>query len=174
MEIVETLEIERRWLLSGSKEEALAILEMLESQFAGCKKTEIKQWYISTNPVVRLRSHDDEEFVLCIKTRGKGTGKGVPEKESELNKEEFDNLFKFITKQPVRKTRYYIPLENGFVAELDIFHNYLNGLIIVEVEFKDEESSVVFIPPSWFGNKEITGNKSYSNSVFYSLMPNNK
>lgn len=171
MEISKNIEIERRWLLSEAREDSYRVLEMLSNLLVDCKKSEIKQWYISLNPVLRLRSHDDSEFVLCVKTKGQHTGMGTPEKESELSKEEFDNLMKFIKKNPVRKTRYYIPLENGFTAELDVFYDFILGLIIVEVEFPDEQSAISFIPPDWFGKNEITGKKAYSNAMFYSFMP---
>lgn len=174
MEITPNLEIERRWLLSESREDSYRIVEKLSDLLADCKKSEIKQWYISLNPVLRLRSHDDSEFVLCVKTRGRHTGIGTPEKESELSKEEFDNLMEFIKKHPVRKTRYYIPIDNGLTAELDVFWGYILGLVIVEVEFPDEQSAISFTPPDWFGNNEITGKEGYSNAVFYSLMPDIK
>ena len=172
MKTVETIERERRWLLCESNEEgARKVLQDLESILLLHKKVEIKQWYISTNPVVRLRSHDDKDYVLCVKTRGKNSGLGVPEKESELNQEEFDNLFKFVVKEPIVKTRYYIPLENGLTAELDVFRDILTGLIIIEVEFESDEEAASFIPPVWFGDKEITGNRGYANSTLYRFMP---
>ncbi len=172
MDIVETLELERRWLLCESATEAPAVLKSLKLLLAGCKSEEIKQWYISLNPVLRLRSHDDSEFVFCVKTKGKHVRPGIPEKESELNRDEFDNLMKLvINKNPLRKPRHYISIDGGLTAELDVFCDYFLGLIIVEVEFKDEESYFAFVPPAWFGNNEITGNKDYANSTLYSLMP---
>ena len=172
MKIIETLERERRWLLAENPEDAKRVLGWLENLTIGCEISEIKQWYISTNPVLRLRAHDDREYVLCIKTRGTGTGFGVPEKEAELSKEEFDNLFKFVKKKAIRKTRYFIPLvDSDLIAEVDVFQDSLDGLIIVEVEFPNDEQAKAFSPPPWFFANEITGNKSYANSTFYESMP---
>ncbi len=162
----ENLEIERRWLLHTDTLKKELVLSNYDS-------VEIKQWYITTNPVLRLRSHDDKEFVLCVKTKGEeGKNKGVPEMEINLSKEEFDNLFlKVDKKRPILKRRYFIHLSNGFIAELDIMMDYYTGIIFIEVEFPDKESADKFVPPSWFGEKEITGDKDFSNSTFYKLMP---
>lgn len=155
------LEIERRWLLKE-------VPKNIDLVNGGFKKTEIKQWYISTKPVIRLRSHDDKEFVLCIKTKGNGKGLGVPEIETSLSLEEFKNLSKFVAgKKPVAKTRYYIPIGKKEMSELDIFSMPFNNLIIVEIEFKTKKAANDFIPPSWFGSEEITGLFGYSNSFLY-------
>lgn len=157
------IEIERRWLLKSLPAE-------IDIVSGGYRESVIKQSYISTNPVIRLRSHDDSTFVLCVKTKGTGVGLGKPENESELSREEFDNLFKFVKKQPIQKTRYYIPLNHSLIAELDIFSEPSN-LIIVEVEFQSEKEAESFIPPPWFGEEEITKNKNYANSFIYKFMP---
>lgn len=62
----------------------------------------------------------------------------------------------------IEKNRYDIPLYDGLIAELDIYHGDLEGLIIVETEFKTEEQADSFIVPDWFG-EEITENKRYKN-----------
>lgn len=160
------LEIERRWFLQ---------IDTFNPDFelSDFKSVEIKQWYITTNPVLRLRSQDDKEFVLCVKTRGeKGKNKGVPEMEINLLKEEFETLFlKVDKKRPIFKRRYYIPLSNGLVAEVDIMMDYYTGIIFIEVEFPDKESADKFVPPSWFGEEEVTGKYEYSNSNLYKEMP---
>ncbi len=161
----ENLEIERRWLLHTDTFNP-------GFELSDFKSVEIKQWYITTNPVLRLRSHDDKEFVLCVKTKGeKGKNKGVPEMEINLSQGEFENLFfKVDKKRPILKQRYYIHLSNGLIAEVDFMKDYYTGIIFIEVEFPDKESADKFVPPSWFGDKEITGNINYSNSTLYKLM----
>ena len=47
----------------------------------------------------------------------------------------------------ISKTRYIIPLADGHIAELDVFHGPLEGLRFVEVEFQDEEDADLFVPP---------------------------
>ncbi len=162
----ENLEIERRWLLHTDTFK-------VDFELSDFKSVEIKQWYITTNPVLRLRSHDDKEFVLCVKTKGeKGKNQGVHEMEINLSKEEFENLFlKVDKKRPILKHRYFVQLPNGLVAEIDFMKDHFTGIIFIEVEFQDKESADKFVAPSWFGEKEITSDKDFSNSNLYNLMP---
>jgi len=61
------------------------------------------------------------------------------------------------------KIRYYVPLESGHTAELDVYEGRLSGLVTVEVEFKTLEEAESFVIPDWFG-KDISNIESYKNS----------
>ena len=63
----------------------------------------------------------------------------------------------------IKKSRYKIPAENDLVYELDIYHDNLDGLMVVEVEFANEELANNFVKPNWFG-REVTDNKDYKNA----------
>ena len=64
----------------------------------------------------------------------------------------------------ITKKRYLIPLEGtDLTAELDIFEGSLAPLVIVEVEFPDDESSDSFVKPEWFG-EEVTHDPAYRNA----------
>ncbi len=67
-----------------------------------------------------------------------------------LAKGEYERLRTLSVKR-LQKTRYYAPLPEGLVAEIDVFHDKLEGLIMVEVEFGDESARRAFVPPPWFG-----------------------
>lgn len=71
-----------------------------------------------------------------------------------LSKQEFDKIWP-LTVKSLEKTRYYIDLEHGLKAELDVYEGDLKGFAVVEVEFPSEELRSKFTPPSWFG-KDIT------------------
>ncbi len=155
------IEIERRWLVKSVD----SVIEL--NKFP---RFFIEQWYISINPIIRIRSTNRLKFELCIKTKGTFEGIGVNESENILNVEEFENLIhSFIKKNnsPISKTRFLIPLDNKLLAEIDVFEGDLTGLIIIEVEFKSEKEAENFNPPEWFGNNEITGKKEYSNANLY-------
>ncbi|MBP1755259.1 MAG: hypothetical protein H6Q59_1657, partial [Firmicutes bacterium] len=62
----------------------------------------------------------------------------------------------------VYKTRYLIPLRDGLTAELDLFEEILQGLIIVEVEFPDLQSADDFCPPEWFG-LDLSSDRRFTN-----------
>jgi CYTH domain-containing protein len=50
------------------------------------------------------------------------------------------------------------------VIELDIFEGNLQGLIIAEVEFKNEKDAEEFVYPAWFrGAVDVTLDHRYKN-----------
>jgi CYTH domain-containing protein len=127
----------------------------------------IEQGYLCNNPTLRIRKSNDD-YILTYKSK-----KGLPdskeggavihnEVELPLTKEAYLTLLSKIEHNLVVKTRYLIPLYNGFTAELDIFEGFLSGLAIVEVEFPDEKASYDFVPPSWFG-MDLSSDKRFSN-----------
>ena len=71
-----------------------------------------------------------------------------------LSAAEFDRL-KTVSLKSLRKTRYFLNLPNNLVAEIDVFHGPLEGLAMVEVEFRDEARRHAFVPPTWFG-RDVT------------------
>lgn len=153
------MEIERKYLVSFLPDD-------LENY--SCK--EIEQGYLCHNPTVRIRKMDDE-YILTYKSKIKNTGLYKADKvranvnnevELELTREAYMHLREKIDNNIIHKKRYFIPLDNGLTAELDIFDGQLKGFIMVEVEFPDEEASDCFIPPAWFG-KELTQDKRFSN-----------
>ncbi len=60
----------------------------------------------------------------------------------------------------IEKTRYRVPNE-GVVWEIDEFEGDNRGLILAEVELKDETQSITL--PSWIG-QEVTGDPRYFNA----------
>jgi len=126
------------------------------------KKTDIIQYYVSTEPVIRIRK-TDSAFFLTIKSKGSVSRQ---ELEMEISEKEFDNLVKLTDKAPVSKTRYFIPLKNPLTAELDIYKGPLSGLFTVEVEFDSLEEAENFIPPQWFGT-DVSEDNRYKNSSLY-------
>lgn len=142
------MEIERKFLVKEIPEN----LDKFE-------KREIIQGYISIDPTIRLRKSNDEYF-LTVKSKGHLKRE---EMEFPLTREQFENLWPKVDSSTIYKTRYNIPLENNLIAELDIYHKNLEGLLTVEVEFDSEKDSEKFIPPHWFG-KDVTHDSRYKNS----------
>ena len=48
--------------------------------------------------------------------------------------------------------------------ELDVYEGNLEGLLIAEVEFPDEDAADAFEKPGWLG-EEVTGSSSYLNQT---------
>lgn len=123
------------------------------------QKYDISQGYISIDPVVRLRKQDSS-YYLTKKSKGSLIREEI---EVEISQEVYDILLSLIQTRIIEKTRYKIPLENGLIAELDIYHNDLASLYTVEVEFKTMKEAQSFIPPNWFG-EDITEDNRFKNN----------
>lgn len=141
------MEIERKFLL-----------DYLPVNIDKFEKSEIKQTYISYEPELRVREKDNKFFI----TKKIGTGMIRKEYEFEINREFYNFLINGID-NTIYKTRYFIPLSSKTTAEVDVYHNKLDGLKIVEVEFETEEEANNFEIPNWFG-KEVTNDKNYKNA----------
>ena len=50
----------------------------------------------------------------------------------------------------------------GLVAEVDVYHEHLAGLVTAEIEFASLQASARFTPPAWL-RREVTGDKRYAN-----------
>lgn len=150
------MEIEKKFLVK----ELPAALSIFE-------KKELEQGYLCTSPTVRIRKSDDT-FILTYKARW---GTDQIKLEANVNQEfemplSFDGYYHLREKTDghmITKTRYLVPLEDGHVGELDIFHGVLEGLYFIEVEFQDEADANAFQPPEWFG-ENVSMDIRYTNS----------
>ncbi|MBQ7761071.1 MAG: CYTH domain-containing protein [Clostridia bacterium] len=125
----------------------------------GCEKSEIVQGYISLTPETRIRKRDNQYYLTV-----KGEGDVVREETEKLvSEKEGKELFSKVESALIEKTRYLINI-GSYIAELDIYKNRLQGLIVVEVEFETEADANSFVPPDWFG-EDISKNKEYRNKV---------
>lgn len=156
------MEIEQKYLIAKMPEN-------LDSY----KKKEIEQAYLCKNPIVRIRK-SNEDYILTYKSKfgieGKAdrASKVCNEVEMQLNEEGYLHLRKKADGKIISKTRYLVPLEDGHIAEVDIFHGYLEGLKFLEVEFKSEEEAENFNPPEWFG-ENVSLDKRYSNNYLSTI-----
>ena len=124
------------------------------------KKDFIFQGYLTRNEKeIRIRNVSNQHYFLTEKY---GRGMIREEYEKELTREDFFELLKKVDKKVVEKTRYYYPLEDGKVAELDLYFGANKGLITAEVEFDNADEARRFVPPAWFG-RDVTEDESYKN-----------
>lgn len=133
--------------------------------YEACEKKEIEQGYLCTSPVVRIRK-SNEDYILTYKSKlGMKDCKTVAmcnELEAPLTQEGYLHLKEKADGMMIAKTRYLVPLEDGHLAELDVFHGEHEGLMIVEVEFSSEEEAHSFTAPEWFG-ENVSDDKRYTN-----------
>lgn len=148
------MEIERKYLIEAKN--LPQDLETYENHL-------IEQGYLCRSPVVRIRRQDDT-YTLTYKSGGLMTRE---EYNLPLNAEAYEHLRKKTDGKMISKRRYYLPLEDHLVIELDVFSEPCKGLLLAEVEFPDEASACSFQAPDWFG-KDVTFDGHYHNS-FLSL-----
>lgn len=130
--------------------------------------SKIKQGYLSVDPerVVRVRIADERAY-LTIK--GKPEGIVRTELEYEIPKNEAEVLLKICINFPVEKTRFKENI-GEFVWEIDVFEGENYGLVMAEVELRDEKQKFDF--PDWIG-EEVSFDSRYYNS-WLSLNPFSK
>ena len=121
----------------------------------------IRQAYLEDEARTRIRRtscRGQDSFTVIRITEDEGSRQ---ENEYTISEDVFNDL-KQMAKCSLEKSRYLIPIPNGFVAELNIFHGSLAGYLQIEVEFVSEKEAKAFIPPYWFG-QEVTLDSSHRN-----------
>ena len=63
---------------------------------------------------------------------------------------------------------FFIPIDDGLTAELDVFEGLFDGLVFVEVEFDSLDAATTFEPPEWF-DEDVTKDRRYHNSYLSQL-----
>ena len=85
----------------------------------------------------------------------------LAEYEYEIPLADANQMLDTLCERPiVEKTRYRLPQDN-IVWEIDEFEGDNRGLIVAEVELKDEHQS--YPKPDWLG-EEVTGDPRYFNA----------
>jgi adenylate cyclase len=143
------MEVERKFLVSDPPD--------LDEETA----EEIDQGYlaIGTEEEVRLRRRG-EKLLLTAK---RGSGLARDEAETQLDKEDFEQLWPLTDGKRLHKRRYAIPAGDRTI-ELDVYSGDLEGLIVAEIEFPSEQAARSFDPPAWLG-REVTGDPAYLNET---------
>lgn len=144
------MEIERKFLINEIPGEIV---------LTACKKREIEQGYLCTEPVVRVR-RDNDEYYLTYKAKGLMVRE---EYNLPLTKDAYEKLIKKAEGNIITKTRYEIPEKENLTIELDIFEGAFAGLLLAEVEFDTKEAALSYTPPAWFG-PDVTTDPRYHNS----------
>lgn len=150
IKLVINMEIEKKFLVKKMPD--LSLYEYKE----------ISQGYLNENdPVLRIRKFDNDYYLTYKFNKGKNKDINVAlEYELEITKEAFEHLKTKTDGKMINKRRYFIPLNDGLTCELDVFDD---GLVLAEVEFKNEEDAIKFVKPDWF-LEDVTFDEKYRNS----------
>ena len=144
------IEIERKFLVTSEAFKTEAF-----------KSTRIIQGYLNSNKerAVRVRLKGEVAY-LTIKGASSNNGLSRFEWEKEIPKIEAAALLKLCEPGVIDKIRYEVKTGNH-IFEVDTFFGDNEGLIVAEVELKNEEEA--FETPNWLG-EEVSGQTKYYNS----------
>lgn len=144
------IEIERKFLVTSTayREEAF-------------QKIRISQGFLNTHPdrTVRIRIMGYGAFMTV---KGKSSKDGLKrfEWEKEISVEDAEDLVKLCEPGIIEKQRHLVKI-GEHIFEIDEFFGDNEGLVIAEVELKEEYENIE--KPSWLG-EEVTGQIKYYNS----------
>lgn len=180
-------EIERKYKVS-----------FIPKDFKVANIVEIEQAFIykDTNTIIRIRkvtSQKEKEtnYIYTVKTKGDieyNNNYDVGSKyeiENFIKQEEYEELLPQKISNSIQKTRIVIPIEGNLKVEIDIYKDYLEGLVTAEIEFPTEEIAKNYKKPEWLGEelgyKELSNRKlaemtkeEFKTKVSKEFMENNK
>ncbi|MDD2955433.1 MAG: CYTH domain-containing protein [Oscillospiraceae bacterium] len=149
------MEIERKFLLEGFPD------------LTPESVSEMRQGYLCTDPVVRIRSkaqNGKESYRLCFK--GKGT-LVRQETELELTPEQFKELEKLLPAPTVRKEKRVYLLQDGHRLECSrVDAGEPSEFFYAEVEFESVEEAAAFLPPDFLG-RDVTEEPGYTMAQYW-------
>ncbi len=149
------MEIERKWRLAGPPP-----AEVL----AQALREELRQGYLVAEPgELRLRSAlRSGRCFLTVKGDGSISRE---EWEVEAPNWVFHQLWPATLGRRVAKTRYRIQ-HGPLLLEVDVYHENLAGLVILECEFRSEAAAGEFLLPGWAASaREVTADPAYKNKA---------
>jgi CYTH domain-containing protein len=143
------IEIERKFLIKSDEWKSLG------------NRIFYQQGYLLSdkNRTIRIRTIEDKGFITI-----KGSAKGISrnEFEYEIPVVEARVILETLCDKPfIKKYRTKIQLKD-LVWEVDEFLDENDGLVIAEIELKDENQKIDI--PNWIG-EEVTGDRKYYNSM---------
>lgn len=144
-------EIERKYLVTSDCFKQIAVA-----------RYHIVQGYISREKTgtVRIRVADDCAFIT-IKGKPAAGHFARYEWEKSIDMSEAKELLKLCQGTIIDKTRWIVPAEDGLKWEVDEFHGAHEGLVVAEIELKDETQT--FEKPDFIG-EEVTSDPRYYNA----------
>lgn len=126
------MEIERKW-----------ILQRVPTEFRLVRNSQIEQFYLSTNPEVRLRHNPASNEPFRITVKGEGT-LSREEIETKVSENFYNKLKEFVDKPPIKKD-YSIFNCGGYPLAVSVVDDGV--FIYAEVEFESEEQARNFQLP---------------------------
>src|SRR5438270_118795 len=135
------------------------MMRRLPTHLRQYRKRTIEEGYLAAKTdgaQIRLRKYR-RHHALTIK-RGRGISR--QEIEIDLTRDQFEELWPATAGCRLTKTRYDVPFGKHTI-EIDVYRGRNEGLVVAEVEFRNERECRLFEPPEWFA-AEVSGKWRYS------------
>jgi adenylate cyclase len=145
-----SFEIERKFLVSGD-----GWRHLVTTQFP------IRQAYLSSDGKASIRVRIKGEGVATLSIKSRPVDLRRLELEYSIPVLEAEALILLRQGSVIEKTRHIVPW-GGLAWEIDVFSGENDGLVIAEIELRDERQHVDL--PDWIG-PEVTGQRAYYNSA---------
>ena len=128
----------------------------LSEGFPNYPHKEIEQSYLNKGgEPIRLRRFEQNGEVSCLLSKKvRESDICCVEHNISLPPEVYEALKEAKEGRTIRKTRYIIPLYGGLKAELDVFHDFFEGLRYAEIEFPSVEAAESYKTPDWLGEPQ--------------------
>lgn len=126
------------------------LVKSLPQDFRSLENKEVYDIYIPStvvHPVLRIRKNGNSYEITKKQPIDDGDRSEQTEQTIPLTEAEFVELSQLPGKR-VRKIRYYLPWQ-GQMAELDVFQDDLQGLVLIDFEFKTPEEKQSFVMPDF-------------------------
>ena len=140
------VEIERKFLVANNEWRQLAV-----------RSVSIRDGLIAIykDRKVRVRIAED---IATIAIKGPRIGIGRPEFEYEIPMDDAERMLSIICQDDILEKQLFFVEDAGATWQVDVYGGILQGVIIAEVELKQESQELIL--PRWIG-KEVTGDSFY-------------
>lgn len=127
------------------------LAKKLPENLKNCSSKEIIDVYIpklSEHPKLRLRKNGNKYEITKKEPVSDGDASHQKEQTISLTEDEFNSLNLQVEGKRVRKIRYLYDFE-GRTAEVDVFQDDLEGLVVIDFEFSSLEEKDRFQMPDF-------------------------
>lgn len=126
----------------------------------------IEQSYLNKGGApIRLRKFIKDDQIRCVFSKKARIAEGAfecIEHNIELPESIYEKLLSAKEGRTIIKTRYKIPLTNGLSIDLDVFHDFFEGVCVAEIEYESIEQANNYRVPDWLG-EELTNSEKLAN-----------
>lgn len=142
-------------------------VKKLPENLEECENFTIEQSYLNKGgSPIRLRKFIKSDKINYIFSKKVRVAKDMPEcieYNIELTEEIYLKLLEAKEGRTIIKTRYKVPIGDGLKVDLDVFHDFFEGVCIAEIEYKSIDQANNYIVPNWLG-EELFGIEKLHNS----------